>query len=95
MLIFDRLPCELPIPFVKKALTLLSGWASIPLEENSSLVPILTAPVLVTWRVGLAGTPRSQPLMKGLAMARTWLGARGTSKAWEMAVPPLRALSMV
>jgi hypothetical protein len=56
-------------------------------ESNVNLVPGPTLPVFVIWSTGLAGTPRSQPEIKGPARARTSEGVRPKSKACEMAEP--------
>lgn len=65
-------------------------------DENSSLVPIATVPVLVRASDGFAGTPRSQPEMKPPAMARTSDGVKGMSNAEGMTdAEPARMLSTV
>jgi len=64
-------------------------------ELNCKEVPTPIEPVLVTESEGLAGTPRSQPLMNEPAMARTSFGRRGMSNGWEMAEPPSKRFKTV
>lgn len=66
---------------------LVSTDELIAVDEKVKEVPCATVPVLVTVRVGLAGIPTSQPLMKGVATARTSLGVKAMSKAEGIAVP--------
>lgn len=55
-------------------------------EEKVSWVPAETVPVLVMVKVGLAGSPKSQPEMKGDAIANTSGGKNAMSNAWGITV---------